>query len=630
MKTGFSFIYNGEKEEFFSEGVYKIDDTLTVTAIFREFKKYDATDWVLYFENTGSKNSLVISDVCDCDSMICLTYPQEKTPGFEPKLSDGDPCVISMNGCSYADYCGGDNKLCAEEFGVHYNFLKNSDGKTFENTDYRSSDGLMPFFDVTSSNAGAIVAIGWSGAWKATFTKTSEGIDVKTGLKKTQFYLKPGEKIRTTSTLIMKYNEGEDKYNKFRKLIKNHFSHKTCTNSDRNGILAFELWGGLPSDEMIKRITELKEHNIAFEEIWIDAAWYGNSNNCISTFEGDWSETTGDWFVNLKSHPDDLKDVAKCVKDGNMGLMLWVEPERVRRESEFYKLHPEWLLDQEEQNFNLIMNYGNEEAFEYVYNTLSGLIEKYDMSCYRQDFNTWLGGYFRFNDEENRTGITEIKHIMGMYKLWDMLLERFPHLVIDNCASGGRRFDIESLKRSVAFFRSDYQCNFNEDSDVLQTHNVGISKYIPFNGCTSKTKGDTYAARSSFSASWGGAFYNAIFQSMEEEDFVWAKKTVDEYRRIRNYFNCNFYNHGSEIYDKSSWAIWQYHDDDTNSGIVMAFRREDSPFENVSIELKGISENSKIKAENLNNGEIFEFDKKIEVILPEKRSSVIFEYSVIS
>lgn len=630
MKTGFSFNYNGKRKEFSDAGVFKIDDTLTVTAKRRKFPEYDATDWVLYFENTGSENSHILSDIYDSDSIVFLNMPESKKPGFEPKFSDGYACIISMNGSINGDlYWVGDNKVCATEFETHYNFFKNTDCRIFENTCFRSSDEIMPFFDVCASGDGAIVAIGWTGGWRASFEKLSDGINVKTGLQNTKFYLKPGEKIRTSSTLIMKYTKNEDKHNKFRKLIKNHFSHTACTKSDREGLLAFELWGGLSSVEMIKRINELKAHNIAFEDIWIDAAWYGNSTNCISAFEGDWAETTGDWFVNSDSHPDGLKDVAKCANEGNMKLMLWVEPERVRRESQFFKAHPEWLLDQENPQSNLILYYGNNDAYEYVFNTLSRLIENLNLSCYRQDFNTWLTPYFGYNDEENRTGITEIKHIMGMYRLWDSLSERFPHLVIDNCSSGGRRIDIETLKRSIIFFRSDYQCNFNEDSDVLQTHNAGISKYLPYNGCTSKTKNDTYAIRSSYSSSWGGAFYNAIFQSMTEDDFVWAKKTIDEYRRIRKYLSQDFYNHGSESYDKSSWAIWQYHNPETNSGIVMAFRRENSPFDNVKISLWGIAENSKLNVENLNNGNIFTSTENLEITLKEKRSSVVFEYSIL-
>jgi len=253
-------------------------------------------------------------------------------------------------------------------------------------------------------------------------------------------------------------------------------------------------------------------------------------------------------------------------------------------------------------------------------------IDKLKLSCYRQDFNIKTTEYFKEADEENRRGITEIKHISGMYKVWDYLLERFPELIIDNCASGGKRIDIETLKRSIPFFRSDYQCNFNENPEVLQTHNSNIAQYLPFNGCTSKTKNDTYAIRSSYSSSWGGAFYNAIFQSMNEDDFKWAKKITDEYRSIRKYFSMDFYNHGSDVFDDTSWAIWQYHDADAESGIIMAFRRSNSPFDTVKIKLNGLSKGKNYIFTNPDDNTTFIATDILEITLHDKRSSKIFEY----
>ena len=55
-----------------------------------------------------------------------------------------------------------------------------------------------------------------------------------------------------------------------------------------------------------------------------------------------------------------------------------------------------------------------------------------------------------------RQGIAEIKYINGLYATLDELLDRFPGLVIDNCASGGRRLDYEMCRRSVPLFRTDY------------------------------------------------------------------------------------------------------------------------------------------------------------------------------
>ena len=629
MKPEFSFNY-GEKRCVFSaenNALYEFENGITVCVKSKSYTEYDAVEWVLWFENKSSKNSAIFSDIWDCNTLLPIEFPKPLNPGYMPK--EGDACVITMNGMVDGKYYWENDKVSATEYGLNYEYLDKAPQKTksFANVGGRSSEGMMPFFDVTATGCGYITAIGWTGDWKSEFTKYDLGIRMKTGLKETKFYLMPGEKIRTSSVLIMKYGKSEDKYNKFRRLIKNHFSHKSLTKAERDGLMACELWGGLPSEEMKKRLCELKKYDIKFEDIWLDAGWYGNCTKCDEAFSGDWGEHTGEWKVNTRVHPERLTDVAECAKNAGAKLMLWFEPERAIQGTPVTVEHPNWFLTLEGKN-NQILDYGNEEAYSYVLDLLSHYTEKLDLSCYRQDFNTALTQYFKENDEENRRGITEIKHITGMYRLWDELLEKFPGLIIDNCSSGGRRIDIETLKRSIPFFRSDYQCNFNENPEVLQTHNSGISLYLPYNGCTSKTKRDTYAIRSSYSSSWGGAFYNAIFQSMDENDFAWAKKITDEYRSIRKYFSMDFYNLGSSCFDPTAWAIWQYHDSETQCGIVMAFRRIESPFDQVKIDLKGLLPNKLYTFTNLDDCSAQDKKNSIIIRLPQKRSSVILKYQL--
>ena len=627
MKTEFSLNY-GEKEYTFSaqeNAIYELEKDVTVEVVCNNYPEFNATYWTLYFENKSGKNSKIISDIWDCNTLLPLTYQREPKQGFRPVT--GDACVITMNGMVNGSNYWKNDKVSSTEYNFCYEYLDKTPTKRFSNIGGRSSDGMMPFFDVTANGDGYITAIGWTGDWKTEYSKVSGGIRMKSGLKETKFYLKTGEKIRTSSTLIMNYTKAEDKHNKFRKLIKNHFSHKSNTKTTRDGLIACELWGGLTSEDMNKRINEFKAYDIKFEDIWIDAGWYGQSNNCNDAFTGDWAAHAGEWKVNTRIHPQKLKDVAECAKDAGMHLMLWFEPERAIEGTPITKEHPDWFLKMPE-NKNMILNYGIENALEYVFNLLSQSVNDLELSCYRQDFNIELTNYFKAGDEENRRGITEIKHITGMYNLWDRLLEKYPNLLIDNCASGGRRIDIETLKRSVPFFRSDYQCNFNENPEVLQVHNANISCYLPYNGCTSKTKNDTYAIRSSYSSSWGGAFYNAIFQSMNEEEFKWTKRITDEYRRIRKYFSMNFYNHASNTFDSTAWAIWQYHDDETQSGIVMAFRREDSPFESVVIKLKSSLENKEYLFNDFNTENTFSGNNTLKIDLPEKRSSIIIEYKL--
>ncbi|MBE7044394.1 MAG: hypothetical protein E7397_02610 [Ruminococcaceae bacterium] len=625
LKENFSFLYGEELVEATSigaDGICRVDDALTVQLVRKDYPELCACEWVLYFENPSNHNSKILSQICDCD--ICLSLPKVDLPksGYMP-AKDGT-CITQMKGCIPGFFYQSDNPNSATEFSPMESYL-NREGQTItaKNIGHRSSDALAPFFKVSADGKGAIVAIGWTGAWQADFIYQGGDVRIKTGMQNAKFYLKPGERLRTTSVLIMEYDEEEKASNQFRRLVKNYFSHKACTGATREGLLAFELWGGLTSEEMIKRLNELREHQVHFEDVWIDAGWYGTCTKCDEPFSGDWAQYTGDWRINERVHPDLFLDVKKATQEAGMNLMLWLEPERVTQKAPALAEHPEWFLS-DGGDGDRILYYGNEDALQYVFETLCGFVEDLDLSCYRQDFNCELTNFFRNSDEPNRMGITEIYHINGMYRLWDMLLEKYPHLIIDNCSSGGRRIDIETLRRSIPFFRSDYQCEFNANPEVLQVVNSNISYYLPYNGCTNKTKNDLYSLRSSYSSSWGGAFYNAVFQTMNAEELDFAAEVVEEYRSIRSYFAEDFYNLASNVYDLTSWTVWQYHNPKTDSGIVLAFRREASPFETISVSLKGIE--GTYNFVNRDTMETFASSYTLSLHLPEKRSCVLLEY----
>jgi len=103
-------------------------------------------------------------------------------------------------------------------------------GKSFalESFGGRSSDGVMPYFNLASESGGLIVAIGWTGDWKASFElQESGGVHVTAGLKRTRFRLAPGEEVRLPSILVMNYaGDWIDGQNQFRRLMLAHGTPK--------------------------------------------------------------------------------------------------------------------------------------------------------------------------------------------------------------------------------------------------------------------------------------------------------------------------------------------------------------------------------------------------------------------
>ncbi len=46
---------------------------------------------------------------------------------------------------------------------------------TFESFGGRSSDGVMPYFNLAASSGGLVVAVGWTGDWRASFERLGQG-----------------------------------------------------------------------------------------------------------------------------------------------------------------------------------------------------------------------------------------------------------------------------------------------------------------------------------------------------------------------------------------------------------------------------------------------------------------------
>ena len=65
----------------------------------------------------------------------------------------------------------------------------------------------------------------------------------------------------------------------------------------------------------------------------------------------------------------------------------------------------------------------------------------------RMDYNLDPLPVWATNDAKSpgRSGLTEVKYIEGLYTMWDAILAAHPGLLIDDCSSGGRRIDVETL-----------------------------------------------------------------------------------------------------------------------------------------------------------------------------------------
>ena len=234
------------------------------------------------------------------------------------------------------------------------------------------------------------------------------------------------------------------------------------------------------------------------EVFWMDAGWF---TGC-----GEWWFNAGNWTVEANRFPNGLKPVSDAVHQAGARFLLWFEPERVVAGTLFDRLKPEFLIKIPDTvknpqigsfvNGMYLFNLGDPKACRWLTDYISNLIRDNGVDVYRQDMNFDPMPYWNYIDKPDRIGISEIRYITGLYDYWDGLLRNFPNLIIDNCAGGGRRLDLETVSRSSPLWTTDYEPG---EPNGYQSHTYGLNLYLPLHGtcCTVPTK---YALRSAMSS----------------------------------------------------------------------------------------------------------------------------------
>lgn len=640
----FDFVYGGKPFEELDYEVFQKEEgnVLTTTYIFSDGLKItniatkygEAYEWVNWLENTGDTDTQIISELWDgCVSMPLPHEEPLRWTAYQPEFEELTT-VYAPSGStwSYDEFCSFPDRSADNRYPGH---LTPGKHRYYYTNKGRSSNKSAPFFNIHKQGVGYIYAIGWTGQWLSFVRRTEDEILIKTKVENTNFKLFPGEKIRTSSLVIMPY-EGTviESQNKWRRLVKEHFSLIGQEGRDNQGPLCASVWGGMRTSSVLERVETMRKYELPYEYLWMDAGWYGaNTQPTPDEFEGDWPQYTGDWRVSPLIHSNNLKDVADAVHAAGMKFLLWFEPEHVRPNTPTAVEHPEYFLEIPGKE-NLLLNLGMEKAWKYCFDTIAGMIESIGIDCYRQDFNTDPLECWCQNDAEDRLGITEIKHINGLYRLWDALLEKFPHLLIDNCASGGRRIDIETLRRSIPLWRSDYQCTANYCLEGGQSHHLTFNQWMPYSGTGSGRGYDTYRMRSAYSPAFMTAHSFSEKEAFgdEPEKMQWMKQMLEEYLKVRPLMEEDFYPL-TQVTDRTdTWTAAQFDRPSKRDGMVQVFRREQSPYESASFKLYAVDEACDYIFTDADDDSKFvvsgaELAKKgFAITIPEKRTAKLFFY----
>lgn len=623
----FSFDYDGVSSREFLDSwtktVEKIDDLrdvyswtdpktkLTVSATVRRFEKFAAVDWVLNFRNDGAENTPTISNVQVLDAG--LPYGFERKP-LATRTLKGDSC----------DENSWTPIVLAVEPGATETFSPNGG---------RSSNGAFPFWNLMSRRyddaercEGIFVAIGWSGQWEASFENVAQAVsttNVKAGMEEVATILYPGETARTPRALLMPWrSDVASSHALFRRLLMFEYAPKIDGLPVEMELVSqcFDRYyrkrpGWQKVDSQIKTAQMLK--NIGGTAHWFDAAW----------FPVGFPNGVGNWFSDKENFPNGVEELGAALEKTGLKFILWFEPERVAPGTEIATKRPNFVFGGENGG---LYKLNDPEARKFLTDLLLKRIKEFGVDVYRCDFNIDPLSFWRDADEPNRRGMTEIRYVEGHYELWNRLRAENPGLWIDNCASGGRRIDLETTSLALPLWRSDVCC-WPGHPEWDQSQTLGLAQYLPLFSCCAWDP-SPYTFRS---AANPGAILQYNFLEPEFDESL-AKASVAEAKTYRKFWYGDFYPLTETRPGKRDVAAWQLHRPDLNAGIVYVFRQAESPYPGVEFNLRGLDPKANYRV-NVKPG--YEVAETFEttgaelanylLLIPKKGSAYVVEYEAI-
>ncbi len=220
--------------------------------------------------------------------------------------------------------------------------------------------------------------------------------------------------------------------------LRRHVVRGDYANKERP--LLLNTWEGCYFDVNHERLMELGDacRETGIELLVLDDGWFGKRDSASSSL--------GDWIVNKEKFPGGLAQTADALKEKGIRMGIWVEPEMVSPNSDLYRAHPDWCLHvpgrvRTEWRNQLVLDLSRPEVVDYIIQSLDRIFQDGKISFVKWDMNRRLTEVWSQSLPAERQGETRHRYILGLYRILEHLVQTYPYLLMENCASGGGRYD---------------------------------------------------------------------------------------------------------------------------------------------------------------------------------------------
>lgn len=281
--------------------------------------------------------------------------------------------------------------------------------------------------------------------------------------------LPSGEMFRTPEAVMTVSHEGLNGVSRhFHCFVQQHILRGDWKEKPRPVLL--NNWEAHFFDFTEARLLSLaKQAKAAGAELFVlDDGWFGERNSDTAGL--------GDYTVNRKKLPGGMEGLAQKITAMGLRFGLWFEPESVNPESELYRTHPEWALQQPGRQpalgrHQLLLDLTRPEVRDYIVHHITHLLDHCPITYVKWDMNRHMSDLY---SAVTPGGELPHHYMLGLYEVLDRIFTPRPHILLESCSSGGNRFDLGMLCYSAQIWASD-------DTDPIERLSIqeGLSYFYP-------------------------------------------------------------------------------------------------------------------------------------------------------
>jgi len=335
-------------------------------------------------------------------------------------------------------------------------------------TGHNATIGEIALTKQTTFNSGEAwsIALSWSGNHQYFVERDAQGFtSIGAGelLAPGEVILAKGERYRAPKVFAGYSEEGLDGISdRFHQMLRNRPLHPTKPRP-----LTLNLWEAIYFDHSEAKVKSLIDiaASIGVERVVLDDGWFGSRRNDKSGL--------GDWQISKDVWPNGLKPISDYAASKGIEFGLWFEGEMVNPDSNIYREHPEWILQEAGRTpptwrHQLVLNLANPEAYKYVLQATHDVISECKIKYIKWDHNRTL-------IDAGANGRAEYRNqVLAIYRLFAELKNLNPGLEIESCASGGGRIDLGMVDYVDRFWVSD-----NNDALSRQIIQRWTAQFLP-------------------------------------------------------------------------------------------------------------------------------------------------------